>query len=418
MHIPAESIQVLTATRKGDTGTAALNRALQAALNPAGAGRREKRFGDLVFREGDRVMQTRNDYDVLWEREDGTAGAGIFNGDVGKILQIDPSGELISIAFDDRVATYTADMLAELDMAYAMTVHKAQGSEYRAVIFVSAPAAPGLMVRGVLYTAITRARELLILVGDDVSLGKMAAHAPLQRSALAARERRDGMSLPEKLLDLFFPPQCAFCRRTGVHGVCADCERTLPYAKVQLCEGAGFGRCASPLLYEDAVRESLLRFKFHGAQSAAEGYGELLARCAAEELGGQFDTVTWVPVSKKREHERGYDQAYLLAKETARHWGIEPVRLLRKTRNNAAQSGLSSAAERRGNVLGVYTAENIDKIRGAKILLIDDILTTGATLGECVRVLREAGAADVVCATLARAVTEKEKDGARRGTPV
>ena len=113
---------------------------------------------------------------MLWEREDGTAGAGIFNGDVGKILQIDPSGELISIAFDDRVATYTADMLAELDMAYAMTVHKAQGSEYRAVIFVSAPAAPGLMVRGVLYTAITRARELLILVGDDVSLGKMAAN--------------------------------------------------------------------------------------------------------------------------------------------------------------------------------------------------------------------------------------------------
>ena len=189
MHIPAESIQVLTATRKGDTGTAALNRALQAALNPAGAGRREKRFGDLVFREGDRVMQTRNDYDVLWEREDGTAGAGIFNGDVGKILQIDPSGELISIVFDDRVATYTADMLAELDMAYAMTVHKAQGSEYRAVIFVSAPAAPGLMVRGVLYTAITRARELLILVGDDASLGKMAANDRLTRRYSGLRWR-------------------------------------------------------------------------------------------------------------------------------------------------------------------------------------------------------------------------------------
>ena len=113
---------------------------------------------------------------MLWEREGGTAGAGIFNGDVGKILQIDPSGELLSIAFDDRVATYTADMLAELDMAYAMTVHKAQGSEYRAVIFVSAPMPQGLMVRGVLYTAITRARELLILVGDDATLGKMAAN--------------------------------------------------------------------------------------------------------------------------------------------------------------------------------------------------------------------------------------------------
>lgn len=173
MGIPSESIQVLTPTRKGDTGTAALNRALQSALNPGAAGKREKRFGDMVFREGDRVMQTRNDYDVLWEREDGTAGAGIFNGDVGKILQIDASGELLTIAFDERVATYTADMLAELDMAYAMTVHKAQGSEYRAVIFVSAPAAPGLMVRGVLYTAITRARELLILVGDDGTIRKM-----------------------------------------------------------------------------------------------------------------------------------------------------------------------------------------------------------------------------------------------------
>ena len=166
------------------------------------------------------------------------------------------------------------------------------------------------------------------------------------------------------------------------------------------------------------LEEDASIFHSEPAYQAAEGYGELLARCAAEELGGQFDTVTWVPVSKKREHERGYDQAYLLAKETARHWGIEPMRLLRKTRNNAAQSGLSSAAERRGNVLGVYEAENTDRIRGAKILLIDDILTTGATLGECVRVLREAGAADVVCATLARAVTEKEKDGARRGTPV
>lgn len=226
------------------------------------------------------------------------------------------------------------------------------------------------------------------------------------------------MSLKEKLLDLFFPPRCAFCRRTGVHGVCADCERTLPYAKVQLCEGAGFGRCASPLLYEDAVRESLLRFKFHGAQSAAEGYGELLARCAAEELGGQFDTVTWVPVSKKREHERGYDQAYLLAKETARHWGIEPVRAAAE--NEKQRRAVRAVLRRRaaGQCAGRVRGGNTDRIRGAKILLIDDILTTGATLGECVRVLREAGAAVVVCATLARAVTEKEKDGARRGTPV
>ena len=174
MGIPAADIQVLTPTRKGATGTAALNHALQAALNPPAEGKRERLFGDTVYREGDRVMQTRNDYDVVWEREDGTAGTGVFNGDVGQIVQIDPSGELLTIAFDDRVATYTVDMLAELDMAYAMTVHKSQGSEYRGVVFVSAPCAPGLEVRGVLYTAITRARELMVVVGDDSTIRRMA----------------------------------------------------------------------------------------------------------------------------------------------------------------------------------------------------------------------------------------------------
>ena len=174
MGIPAAELQVLTPTRKGACGTAALNRALQEALNPAQKDKRERAFGDIVFREGDRVMQTRNDYDVVWEREDGVAGTGIFNGDVGRILQIDPSGELLTIAFDERVATYTADMLSELDMAYAMTVHKSQGSEYRGVVFVAAPCAPTLEVRGVLYTAITRARELLVAVGDDAAIRRMA----------------------------------------------------------------------------------------------------------------------------------------------------------------------------------------------------------------------------------------------------
>ena len=189
MGIPAAEIQVLTPTRKGATGTAALNRALQAALNPPAEGKRERQFGDIVFREGDRVMQTRNDYDVIWEREDGTAGTGVFNGDVGQILQIDPGGELLTVAFDDRVATYTADMLAELDVAYAMTVHKAQGSEYRGVVFVAAPCAPGLEVRGVLYTAITRARELLIVVGDDSTVRRMTENDKRQRRYSGLRWR-------------------------------------------------------------------------------------------------------------------------------------------------------------------------------------------------------------------------------------
>ena len=194
MGIPADQIQVLSATRKGACGTVALNRALQAALNPPAAGKRQKQWGDMTFRVGDRVMQTRNNYDVLWEKEDGSAGSGIFNGDVGVIQDIDPSGELITLRFDDRTAVYTADLLSQLDMAYAITVHKSQGSEYPAVLLASAPAAPSLMVRGVLYTAITRARKLLILVGDDTVPARMAANDKQQRRYSGLRRRlKEGM---------------------------------------------------------------------------------------------------------------------------------------------------------------------------------------------------------------------------------
>ena len=194
MGIPADQIQVLSATRKGACGTVALNRALQAALNPPDRTMRQKQWGDMTFRVGDRVMQTRNNYDVLWEKEDGSAGSGIFNGDVGVIQDIDPSGELITLRFDDRTAVYTADLLSQLDMAYAITVHKSQGSEYPAVLLASAPAAPSLMVRGVLYTAITRARKLLILVGDDTVPARMAANDKQQRRYSGLRRRlKEGM---------------------------------------------------------------------------------------------------------------------------------------------------------------------------------------------------------------------------------
>jgi len=189
MGVPQSQIQVLCPTRRGPWGTEALNRALQAALNPPSPEKREKAWGDLVFRVGDRVMQTRNDYDVLWDRPDGSVGTGIFNGDVGQVVDIDPSGELVTLCFDERTAMYTADMLGELDMAYAMTVHKAQGSEYQAVILAAAHCASSLMVRGVLYTAITRARELLVVVGDDAALLAMAANDKQQRRYSGLRRR-------------------------------------------------------------------------------------------------------------------------------------------------------------------------------------------------------------------------------------
>ena len=176
MGIPVGDIQVLTPTRKGPAGTENLNRLLQDALNPAKPGQPEIRWGERIFRPGDRVMQTRNDYDILWEKEDGTVGSGVFNGDVGRIQAIDPAGEWLAILYEDRKALYSLEMLSEIDLAYAQTVHKAQGSEYPCVVLCAMPSAPGLMVRGVLYPALTRARELLILVGDDAAVREMAAN--------------------------------------------------------------------------------------------------------------------------------------------------------------------------------------------------------------------------------------------------
>jgi exodeoxyribonuclease V alpha subunit len=189
MGIPAEHIQVLTPTRKGPTGTVNLNRLLQNALNPEAPEKKQLQWGERLFREGDRIMQTRNDYDVVWSRADGTVGTGVFNGDVGHIVEIDPSGEWLALDFDGRTAAYSVEMLNEVDLAYAQTIHKAQGSEYPCVVLAAMPAAPSLMVRGVLYTALTRARELLIVVGDDAALRAMAANDRQQRRYSGLRWR-------------------------------------------------------------------------------------------------------------------------------------------------------------------------------------------------------------------------------------
>lgn len=174
MGIAPEDIQVLSPTRKGPTGTASLNSLLQAQLNPPAPGKREKKWGDYAFREGDRVMQIKNNYDILWRKADGsTVGSGIFNGDIGVIQEIDLTAETITVLFDDRIAEYDFDMLRELEPAYAMTVHKSQGSEYQAVILAAWSCSPNLMSRSILYTAITRARKLLIIVGREEMVNAM-----------------------------------------------------------------------------------------------------------------------------------------------------------------------------------------------------------------------------------------------------
>ena len=182
MGIPASEIQVLSPTRRHETGTVELNKALQAVLNPPAPGKREKQLGDFSYREGDRVMQIRNNYDIIWKRTDGLgAGTGIFNGDIGTITKIDFAAETLTVVFDDRETSYGFDMLRELEPAYAMTVHKSQGSEYRAVILAAWSGSQLLLTRSILYTAITRARELFIIVGNEEVIAAMTRNDRQQR---------------------------------------------------------------------------------------------------------------------------------------------------------------------------------------------------------------------------------------------
>ena len=193
MGIPPDQIQVLSPTRKGGVGTAALNRLLQAALNPPGPEKKERQYGEFFFREGDRVMQIRNNYDIMWTKTDGSAvGTGIFNGDVGTVESIDNSAQLMKVVFDDREAEYDFTQLGELEPAYAVTVHKSQGSEYRAVILTAWNGSPYLLNRSVLYTAITRARELLIIVGREETVAAMTENAKKNRRYTGLKLRLQG----------------------------------------------------------------------------------------------------------------------------------------------------------------------------------------------------------------------------------
>ena len=193
MGIPSDQIQVLTPTRKGGVGTWGLNGLLQSQLNPPSPTKKERKFGEFAFREGDRIMQIRNNYDIMWKKCDGSAiGTGIFNGDIGTIASIDFAAETMTVIFDDREAEYEFTQLNELEPAYAMTVHKSQGSEYRAVVLCAWNGSPYLLSRSILYTAITRAKELLIIVGREETVSAMTQNAKVGRRYSGLKLRLQG----------------------------------------------------------------------------------------------------------------------------------------------------------------------------------------------------------------------------------
>lgn len=218
--------------------------------------------------------------------------------------------------------------------------------------------------------------------------------------------------LRERLLDLLYPPKCAFCRKLVTDGrmLCPDCERALPVPEKekQSKKISGLAVCLSPLYYTGDVRQSLHRYKFQGAAAYYRIYAELMAACVREH-GLTADLVTWVPLSRKRLRRRGYDQARLLAEEVAGRLALPCEQTLEKIRNNPAQSGTSGAEERQKNVRGVYRA--VTSFAGEHVLLVDDIVTTGATLSEAAKELLNAGAEQVSGLTLAR--TDRENNGFR-----
>lgn len=172
-YSPLEHIQVLSPSRKGDLGTVELNKALQNALNPSSPDKREISINQRILREGDKVMQYKNNYNIIWTKDDGTSGEGIFNGDIGILVEVSKANQRVKIRFDDKLASYTFDDIIDVDLAYCSTVHKSQGNEFEAVIIPMYNSPPQLLYRNLLYTAVTRAKKLLILVGKPEIMEKM-----------------------------------------------------------------------------------------------------------------------------------------------------------------------------------------------------------------------------------------------------
>ena len=215
------------------------------------------------------------------------------------------------------------------------------------------------------------------------------------------------MRVGEALLDLLFPPKCPFCQRL-LHDprapLCPNCQASLPWLtgragerRVDFTQG-----CWSPLAYQAQVREAVQRYKFAPAPAYGRPFGLLMAQCARDQ-GVEAELVTWAPLSKKRRRKRGFDQGELLARTVGECLALPVLPLLEKSRHTVPQSSLPDGAARRANALGAYSLRPGRRIEGGRVLLVDDVVTSGATLSECARLLCQGGAKQVLCLTLAQA---------------
>lgn len=212
-------------------------------------------------------------------------------------------------------------------------------------------------------------------------------------------------------LDLIYPPKCMLCHcllESSDDALCRKCGYDLPEYDGALRKVPYFEKTVAPFFYEGTMRDAILRFKFHGMQTYASQFAQWMEIWVRDHLDGQYDLLSWVPCSRRRRWVRGFDQAELLAEELSKRLGVPVCRTLEKVKHNPKQSTLSDAARRRANVLGVYRAYHSELWMGKRILLIDDVLTTGSTLSECGKVLRMGGSSDLVCAVIAASKREKD----------
>lgn len=208
----------------------------------------------------------------------------------------------------------------------------------------------------------------------------------------------------QRILRLLFPPKCVLCKKIlskEETDFCHECREKAPEFQKSTFKLSFLAGWTSVWYYKDMVRKSILRYKFGGYRSYAGAYSRRLAMKLHKEGRDDFDILTFVPIAFARKMKRGYDQVALLADALEKELNLPAVKTLRKIRNTPPQSGIKDVARRRANVLGAYRCVNAEAVRGKRVLLLDDVLTTGATASECARVLLTAGAKEVFCATLA-----------------
>lgn len=214
------------------------------------------------------------------------------------------------------------------------------------------------------------------------------------------------MKILDLIAHLLYPWKCVFCESVLKDtDICRECEEKLPYTvgDSAMQKFPFIDKCVSPLYYKDKVRASVHRYKFGGCSAYSRRYAALMSDCVENNLDCRsIDVISWIPLSKKRLRQRGYDQARLLAEEIATKTGLPCQQLLQKVKNNSAQSLTRDAKQRRENVAGVYALDDGADVSGLRILLVDDVVTTGATMSEAARILRKAGAKSVFGVTLAR----------------